>query len=166
VAKTKLNGSDPLKKPATVGDLKSLVQALKPLIEETVSDQLRPLRRDMERFEGCIRDVAKLLQESLTLERQRLAKERDVEHRRFLSGVDLARRPDRPGATPEQLHDAALASTAFVAGMDSQRQQNASNPVVSRVVEAVRIEDVESRVREDVDAAYALPAPAPENAGT
>jgi hypothetical protein len=164
VAKTKLNAADPLKKPATVGDLKALVQALKPLIEETISDQLRPMRRDLERFEACNRDLQKLLQEALLLERQRLAKERDVEHRRFLSGVDLARRPDRPGATPEQLHDAALASTAFVAGMDSQRQQSAARPVEGTVVDSTA---TATEARGGSLAAPALPAPGlPESTGT
>jgi len=128
-------------RPLTPDDLKSLVQGLGAMVRdsvrEEVSDQIRPLCRDLERLEGCNRDLQKLLNEALTLERQRLAKERDVEHRRFLSGADLARHPGRDGATKEQLRDAALVSTAFVAGMDSQRQVDATRPPSSVDAEVV-----------------------------
>lgn len=138
---------DPLNKPATVGDLKSLVQALGPLIRdsvrEEVSDALRPLLRDLERLEAVSRETLKFVTDALMLERQRLAKERDIEHRRVLGGLDLARRPDRPGATPEQLRDAALASSAFVAGAESARQANAQRQPGEP--ETVNAEVVEAR---------------------
>lgn len=134
----KLNGTDPLKKPVTVGDLKSLVVALKPLIEETLSDQLRPIRRDLERLEGCIRDLQKLTDTALALERQRLAKERDLEHRKFLGAVDLARHADSPsriGTDPKAIEQAQQVATAFVNGHEREAERSRDMALVDNRAE-------------------------------
>ena len=108
-------------------------RAIKDLVRDVVRAEVQaalrlevaPLRADMERFEGCIRDVIRLTTDALALERQRLAKERDLEHRSFLGKIDLARHPERPGATLEQLREAEKTAAIFRAGEAAQREADA-----------------------------------------
>lgn len=113
----------------TPDDLASLVRNLGTLVRdsvrEEVRDQLRPvladlklLRADMERFEGVIRDVPKMVADAMGRERERLANDmrRDLSHRALLGNLDLARHPMRHGATPEDLEQARAINHAFAAG--------------------------------------------------
>lgn len=72
-------------------------------LDEDARLGLKEIRVDLERMEGCIRDMQRPLQEALGLERQRLAKERDFEHRQILSSMDAARHgPERAAAVLER----------------------------------------------------------------
>lgn len=128
----------------TPDDLKGLIQSLGALVRESVREEvgaqvraalkleLIPLRQDMDRFESCIRDVIRLTTDALALERQRLAKERDLEHRSFLGKIDLARHPERPGATMEQLREAEQTAAAFRAGEQAQRESEARDDGIAK----------------------------------